>query len=98
MSTLDTVNNLGLLYAAQGRLDDAEVIYKRSLLGYEKALNRSMIRTYPPALNTLENMGDLLADLGRASEAQEHYTRAEAGIRLVYGSGSMRHRRITSKV
>ena len=28
-STLGTVNNLGLLYAAQGRLKDAEMMYDR---------------------------------------------------------------------
>jgi Tfp pilus assembly protein PilF len=36
-STLNTVNNLGLLYADQGELEEAENIYKRALVGYEKA-------------------------------------------------------------
>jgi hypothetical protein len=35
--TLNTVNNLGLLYAAQGRLQDVEAIYQQALDGYEKA-------------------------------------------------------------
>jgi tetratricopeptide (TPR) repeat protein len=37
-STLSTVNNLGLLYVAQGKLDEAEEMYQRALAGYEKAL------------------------------------------------------------
>ena len=36
-STLDTVNNLGLLYADQGKMTKAEKIYQRTLEGYEKA-------------------------------------------------------------
>ena len=35
-STLDTVNNLGLLYADQGHLEEAEMMYNRALAGYEK--------------------------------------------------------------
>jgi tetratricopeptide (TPR) repeat protein len=35
-STLNTVNNLGLLCADQGKLDKAEEMYERALQGYEK--------------------------------------------------------------
>ncbi|KAJ6157222.1 FabD/lysophospholipase-like protein [Penicillium chrysogenum] len=38
MSTLTVVNNLGLLYSAQGKLKEAEEIYQRALAGYKKAL------------------------------------------------------------
>ena len=44
-STLDTVNNLGLLYADLGRLEEAEVMYQRALKGYEKALGREAVRS-----------------------------------------------------
>jgi hypothetical protein len=37
-STLATVNNLGSLYADQGKLAEAEQMYERALQGYEKAL------------------------------------------------------------
>jgi tetratricopeptide (TPR) repeat protein len=37
-STLDTVNNLGNLYADLGRLDEAEEMYQRALSGFEKRL------------------------------------------------------------
>ena len=35
-STLGTVNNLGLLYADQGKMAEAEEMYMRALKGYEK--------------------------------------------------------------
>jgi hypothetical protein len=37
-STLDTVNNLGILYVDQGRLEEAEAMYQRVLQGKEEAL------------------------------------------------------------
>ena len=37
-STLDTVNNLGILYADQGKLALAEQMYERALRGNETAL------------------------------------------------------------
>jgi hypothetical protein len=36
--TLDTVNNLGILYWNQGKLKEAEEMYQRALKGYEEAL------------------------------------------------------------
>ena len=36
-STLVAVNNLGLLYADQGKVAEAEEMYVRALRGYEKA-------------------------------------------------------------
>jgi hypothetical protein len=35
-STLDTINNLEILYRAQGRLDQVEQMYMRVGLGWEK--------------------------------------------------------------
>jgi tetratricopeptide (TPR) repeat protein len=44
-STLETVNNLGLLYRAQGKLAEAEQMYQRALAGYEKAsLSYTLLR------------------------------------------------------
>ena len=37
---LDTIDNLGLLYKAQGKLAEAEKIYQRALDMYETALLR----------------------------------------------------------
>jgi len=38
-STLDTVHNLGNLYADQGKLAEAEAMYTQALQGYEEALS-----------------------------------------------------------
>ena len=37
ISTLNTVNNLGLLYKDQGKIAEAEAIYIRALEGKKKA-------------------------------------------------------------
>jgi hypothetical protein len=37
-STLGTANNLGLLYADQGKMAEAEAMYVRALQGYESAV------------------------------------------------------------
>jgi hypothetical protein len=52
-STLDTVNNLGILYADQGRHKDAEMMYNRALAGFEKAWGPEHTST----LNTVNNLG-----------------------------------------
>jgi tetratricopeptide (TPR) repeat protein len=36
ISTLSTINNLSILYADQGKLEEAKKIYKRVLRGYKK--------------------------------------------------------------
>ena len=36
MDLVDVVHNLGLLYADQGKLDEAEAMYERALEGFEK--------------------------------------------------------------
>ena len=36
LANLATVNNLGLLYANQGKMDEAEKMYQRALQEYEK--------------------------------------------------------------
>ncbi|KAF2798616.1 hypothetical protein K505DRAFT_200095, partial [Melanomma pulvis-pyrius CBS 109.77] len=52
-STLDIVNNLGSLYAPQGKLDDAAKTYQQALQGYEKAVGRDHTLT----LTTVNNLG-----------------------------------------
>jgi tetratricopeptide (TPR) repeat protein len=58
ISILRTVNNLGLLYVDQGKLDEAEKMYMRALKGYEKALGAEHIST----LRTVNNLGVLYRD------------------------------------
>ena len=63
-STLDTVNNLGLLYADQGKLAEAEKMYERALEGKEKALGPKHTST----LNTVNNLGNLYKDQGKLAK------------------------------
>jgi tetratricopeptide (TPR) repeat protein len=90
-STLDTVNNLGNLYADQGKLEEAEKMYERTLRGYEKALGSEHVLTYIPALNTMQNLALLLSSVGRPDESRELYTRAQHGIEMVFGRTSSRY-------
>jgi tetratricopeptide (TPR) repeat protein len=65
-STLDTVNNLGLLYKSQGKLDEAEKMYQRALQGKEKAWGPDHTST----LDTVNNLG-LLYIPGQAGRGRE---------------------------
>ena len=57
-STLNTVNNLGLLYGDQGKLAEVEQMYLRALAGKERALGSDHTST----LNTVNNLGLLYGD------------------------------------
>jgi len=52
---------LGIRYADQGRLRDAEMMYKRAMAGYKKALGPE----HPSTLNTVTNLGNLYRHRGR---------------------------------
>jgi tetratricopeptide (TPR) repeat protein len=58
VTTLDTVNNLGLLYKSQGKLDEAEKMYWRALRGKAKAWGPDHTST----LTTVSDLGNLYAD------------------------------------
>lgn len=45
VTTLDTVNDLGTLYALQGNATEAEKMYVRALAGFEKAFGKNHDRT-----------------------------------------------------
>ena len=79
-STFDTVNNLGLLYANQGKLGEAEKMYRRALDGKEKARGPDHTST----LNTVNNLGNLYANQGKLGEAEKMYQRAPDGYKKVY--------------
>jgi tetratricopeptide (TPR) repeat protein len=80
-STLETVNNLGLLYRAQGRLAEAEQMYERALAGCERALGPDHTST----LETVNNLGLLYRAQGRLAEAEQMYERALAGCERALG-------------
>ncbi|OXV07471.1 hypothetical protein Egran_04766 [Elaphomyces granulatus] len=69
------LHRLGLLYADQGKLDEAEKMYQRALQGYEKALGPGHTST----LRTVYNLGLLYADQGKLDEAEKMYQRALQG-------------------
>jgi tetratricopeptide (TPR) repeat protein len=69
-STLNTVNNLGILYMKQDKLAEAEDMQQRALQGYEKTLNLGPSSSYIPALNAAYNMGLLFAQHGNENDAR----------------------------
>ncbi|KAH6984505.1 hypothetical protein BKA56DRAFT_716988 [Ilyonectria sp. MPI-CAGE-AT-0026] len=64
--------SLGLLYADQGRLSEAEAMYTRALQGYVKAWGPEHVST----LHTVNGLGNLYSDQGWLSEAEAIYNRA----------------------
>src|SRR5438045_1933374 len=85
-STLDAVNNLGLLYTDLGRLDEAEKLFQRALQGKERAWGPEHTST----LNTVNNLGMLYADLGRLDEAEKMYLRALTGYEKALGKEAVK--------
>ncbi|KAH8727372.1 P-loop containing nucleoside triphosphate hydrolase protein [Phaeosphaeriaceae sp. PMI808] len=65
-TVLDAIHSLGMLYADQGKLAEAEQMYERALRGREEALG-------------LNNLGLLYADQGKLAEAEQMYERALRG-------------------
>ena len=69
-----SLNNLAVLYKAQGRYTEAEALYHRSLAIREKALGPE----HPDVAQSLENYADLLRETGRGAEAAKMEARAKA--------------------
>ncbi len=69
-----SLNNLALLYKAQGRYAEAEPLYKRALAIVEKALGPE----HPLVATSLKNYAVLLRKTGRATEAENMEARAKA--------------------
>jgi Tetratricopeptide repeat len=51
--TMRVHRNLGMLSQAQGKLIEAEAMWKRAIAGYEKALELD----YPQTLRVIQNLG-----------------------------------------
>jgi len=75
------LNNLGLLYADQGKHAEAEKMYRRALDGKEKAWGPDHTST----LDTVNNLGLLYADQGKHAEAEKMYRRALDGYEKAWG-------------
>jgi tetratricopeptide (TPR) repeat protein len=67
--TLHTVNSLGLVYADQGKREEAEEMYQRALKGYEKTLGSD----HKTTLTIINNLGSFYTDQGKLDEAEEMY-------------------------
>jgi tetratricopeptide (TPR) repeat protein len=76
---LRTVSNLGSLYADQGKLEEAGLIYQRAPVEYEKARGPDHTLT----LRTINNLSHLYANQGKPAEAEAMYQRAEDGTSMV---------------
>ena len=64
LSTLDTVNNLAILYKEQGKMEEAEEMYLRALRGKEEAWGAK----HRSILDTVYNLGNLYFKEGRSTE------------------------------
>jgi hypothetical protein len=79
--TLESLNNLGVLYKAAGRLDLAESTLRECLAFREKTLGADHVQT----LNTVNGLATVLEDLGRFDESETYYRRAYEGLMKVAG-------------
>jgi tetratricopeptide (TPR) repeat protein len=75
------LHKLGILYADQGRLAEAEAMYDRALQGCEEALGAKHTST----LDTVNQLGSLYKNQGRLAEAEAMYNRALQGYEEVLG-------------
>jgi tetratricopeptide (TPR) repeat protein len=69
-----TINNLALVYRAQGKYGEAEEFLKRALVIREKALGAS----HPDVGQTLSNLANVYRDQGKHTEAVGLFKRALA--------------------
>lgn len=75
--TLDTVNNLGNLYANQGKLVEVEKIYQQVLDRYEEVQGLE----YTSILKPVNNLGLLYTNQGKMVEAGKMYQRVLEGYK-----------------
>jgi tetratricopeptide (TPR) repeat protein len=75
-------NHLGVLFACQGKLVEAEKMYMRALQGYEKTLGAEHTST----LIAVNNLGNIYSDQGKLVEAEEMYMRALQGYEKTLGA------------
>ena len=73
---------LGILYADQGKLKEAESMFQRALTGIEKVFGPDHTST----LDIVNNIGALYYERGQLTEAESMYQRALIGKENVLGS------------
>ena len=72
---MDDMMRLASLLSDQGKLAEAEPLYRRALAGYEAQLGEA----HPSTLNTVNNLANLLKKQGKLAEAEPLHRRALAG-------------------
>jgi tetratricopeptide (TPR) repeat protein len=75
------LHKLGMLYADQDKLAEAEAMYSWALQGCEETLGPNHIST----LQVVNNLGNLYRDQGKLAEAESMYTRALQGYKEALG-------------
>ncbi|KAJ5991482.1 hypothetical protein N7522_011689 [Penicillium canescens] len=75
------LHSLGLLYADQGRLQEAQALYERALKDKEKTWGPEHTST----LDTVNNLGGIYADQDRPQKAEAMYRRALEGKVKAWG-------------
>ena len=77
----DKYYNLGLLFANQGKLVEAEQMFQRALQGYEKAWGPD----HTSMLDTVNNLGNLYLNQGKLVETEQMFQRALQGYEKAIG-------------
>lgn len=85
ITTLETINGLGILYWRQGKIQEAEKMYLRALVGRKEALGARHTST----LEALNNLG-IIYSIQDKMEAEENLLHALQGYEEVLGA---KHRR-----
>ena len=70
--TLDSINNLGMLFQYQGKYAEAEPLYREDL----EVSRRTLGDEHPSTLISINNLGVLFQDQGKYSEAEALYREA----------------------
>jgi tetratricopeptide (TPR) repeat protein len=78
---LSAIGRVGVLYAGQSKLVEAEQMYEQALQGYKKAFGP----TYPSTLETANNLGVLYSDQGKLAEAEQMYKQTLQGKKEAFG-------------
>ncbi len=67
-----SLNNLAVIYRAQGQYADADPLFKRALSILEKT-----VPNHPNVAATLDNLAEIYTNMGRDDEAEKLLARAK---------------------
>ncbi|KAK4164715.1 phosphorylase superfamily [Cladorrhinum sp. PSN259] len=80
-STLDSMNNLGLVLQNQGKYEEGEQIHRQALKLKEEVLGRE----HPSTLDSIDNLGIMLRRQGKYKEAEQMHRQALSLYEKVVG-------------